>query len=310
MATSMAKTIKEERLRWVLPIARGRIRLIDAFKVCPYGKRSLERWLAAYRKFGEDGLEPKSTAPKSNSRETPIRIKERIREIRIQEEECALKIKWDLEDEGIVIHERTIGKILKQENLVRKYRAARLQCKYIKAERKAGDLVEIDVKYVPGTINGRKHYQYTAIDCASRWRRLAAFDDQSSFYTLEFLKDVIRIFPHRIKAIKTDNHSIFTNWAVGANKRSDRTIKRLHALDIFCSKHRITHYLIDPGKPAQNGIVERSHRTDQEKFYDKNKFKSLEDLKIKLIQWNIKYNNTKHCGLKGKTPNQILVENH
>jgi transposase InsO family protein len=306
----MAKTIREERLRWVLPIAHKQIKLIDAVKVCPHGKRSLERWLAVYRQSGEAGLEPRSTAPKSNPNETPIRIKERIKEIRGKDEECALKIKWDLEDEGIIIHERTVGKILKQQNLVRKYRTARLKCEYIKAERKPGDLVEIDVKYVPGTINGGKHYQYTAIDCATRWRHLAVYDEQSSFYTLEFLKKVMAIFPYRIRAIKTDNHSIFTNWAVGSNRRSDRTIKRLHALDIFCSEHDITHYLIDPGKPAQNGTVERSHRTDQEKFYDKNEFKSFEDLKRKLIRWNIKYNNTKHCGLGGKTPNQILAEIH
>lgn len=310
MAISMAKTIKEERLRWVRPIAQKQIRLIDAVKVCPHGKRSLERWLAAFRQSGEAGLEPKSTVPKSNPNETPIRIKERIKDIRKKDEECALKIKWDLEDEGITIHERTVGKILKQENLVRKYRTARLKCKYVKAERKPGDLVEIDVKYVPGTINGEKHYQYTAIDCATRWRHLAAYDEQSSFYTLEFLKEVMAIFPYEIHAIKTDNHSIFTNWAVGANKRSDRTIKHLHALDIFCSRNCITHYLIDPGKPAQNGTVERSHRTDQERFYDKNEFKSFKDLKRKLIRWNIKYNNTKHCGLGGKTPNQILAEIH
>jgi len=43
----MSKTIKEERLRWVLPIVRKNIKLADAAKVCPYGKRSLERWVAA-----------------------------------------------------------------------------------------------------------------------------------------------------------------------------------------------------------------------------------------------------------------------
>src|SRR3972149_12316437 len=62
MAISMSKTIKEERFRWVLPIIQKEIRLVDAIKVCPYGKRSLERWLAAYRKGGEAALEPKSTA--------------------------------------------------------------------------------------------------------------------------------------------------------------------------------------------------------------------------------------------------------
>jgi len=292
-----------------LPIAEKRIRLADAVKVCPYSPRSLERWLAAYRNGGEAALAPRSTAPKSNPNETPIRIKERIKELRGKKEKCALKIKWDLEDEGIFIHERTVGKILKRENMVRKYRTARLKCKYVKAERQPGDLVEIDVKYVPGTIEGQKHYQYTAIDCASRWRHLAAYDDQSNFCTIEFVKEVMRLFPHRIKAIKTDNHSVFTNWATGFNKRSDRTIKRLHALDIFCSERGIVHYLIDPGKPAQNGFVERSHRTDQEGFYDKNRFKSFADLKRKLFCWNMEYNNTKHCSLNGKTPNQILVGN-
>lgn len=275
--------------------------------MCPYGKRSLERWLAAFKKHGETGLEPKSTAPKSNPKETPIRIKERIMEIRHRKDECALKIKWDLEDEGIFIHERTVGKVLKSNGLVRKYRTTRLKCKYIKAERQPGELIEIDVKYVPGTIEGRKHYQYTAIDCASKWRKLGAYDDESSLSSLMFLKRVIKAFPYPVKAIKTDNHANFTNWAIGSNKRSDRTIKVLHALDMFCSEHGITHYLIDPGKPAQNGTVERSHRTDQEKFYNKNEFKSFADLKRKLFRWNIKYNDTKHCGIGGKTPNQILA---
>jgi hypothetical protein len=48
MAISMAKTIKEERLRWVLPIVRGEMRLVDVAKVCPHSKRSLERWVAVY----------------------------------------------------------------------------------------------------------------------------------------------------------------------------------------------------------------------------------------------------------------------
>jgi hypothetical protein len=69
----------------------------------------------------------------------------------------------------------------------------------------------------------------------------------------------------------------------------------------------IIHYLIDPGKPAQNGTVERSHREDQEKFYELNTFKSLKDLKGKMIKWNDYYNNLEHCGLDGKTPNEVLL---
>ncbi len=57
----MAKTIKEERLRWVFPIVRGEMRLVDVAKVCPHSKRSLERWVAVYKRCGEKALEPKAT---------------------------------------------------------------------------------------------------------------------------------------------------------------------------------------------------------------------------------------------------------
>lgn len=117
----MPKTIKEERLRWILPIYGREIKLIDAAKVCPHSQRSLERWLAEYKKHGELALEPKSTRPKTNPKETPIRIKERVIEMRKEKKLCALKLKWQLEKEGIVIHKNTIQKIIKKEGLVRKY---------------------------------------------------------------------------------------------------------------------------------------------------------------------------------------------
>jgi len=308
MAISMAKTIKEERLRWILPIAEKRARLCDTAKACPYGKRSLERWIAAFREYGEAGLEPKSTEPKRCHGETPIRIKERIIEVRKKTKKCALKIHWQLKKEGLDIPERTIGKILKKAGLVRKYRIKKIKYKYIRAERKPGELVEIDVKYVPGSIAGKRYFQYTAIDTASRWRYLAVYEEQSTYHSIRFLLEAINHFSYRIHAIKTDNGSIFTNYYLGTNKRSDVSIKTLHALDRFCASRGIIHYLIDPGKPSQNGTVERSHREDQEKFYERNKFKNFVDLQNKIRLWNDYYNNLEHCGLNGKTPNEFLVE--
>lgn len=308
MSIHMAKTIKEERLRWVLPIVNKEMKLIDVATVCPHSKRSLERWLAVYRNNGEQALEPKSTEPKTQEKETPIWIKERVVEIRKKTKKCALKIHWQLEKEGVRIHERTIGKILKKERLVRKYRVRKITYKYIRAERKAGELMEIDVKYVPGRIAGQRYYQYTAIDTASRWRYLNAYDEQTTHHSILFLKEVIERFPKKILAIKTDNGSIFTNYYCGTNKRSDLTVKTIHALDMFCRANSIVHYLIDPGKPAQNGTVERSHREDQEKFYEQNKFKTFADLQRKLKRWNVYYNDLEHCGLNGKTPNEFLAD--
>ncbi len=308
MAICMAKTIKEERLRWVLPIFNKEIRLCDAAKACPYGKRSLERWLAAYRAGGEAVLEPKSTRPNSSPKETPIRTKEEVISLRKKTRLCAQKLHWRLEKSGIVVPVRTIGKILKTENLVRKYRVKKVKYKYLRALRRPGELIEIDVKYVPGPIAGKRYFQYTAIDTSSRWRYLEAYGEEATYHAILFLLKVIDIFPYPIRAIKTDNHSTFTNYYLGTNKRSDMTIKNIHALDSFCAQKNIIHYLIDPGKPAQNGTIERSHREDQEKFYEQNTFVSFKDLQRKIRRWNIKYNSLEHCGLNGKTPNEALAE--
>lgn len=301
----MSKNIKEERYRWIKPILEKEISIKNLVKVCPYGERSIKRWLKTFREEGLEALEPKSTRPKMEPNETPIWIKERVITLRKETGLCAQKLHWRLEKQGLIVPVSTIGKILKDEGLTRKYRVKKIKYKYIKAERRAGELVEIDVKYVPGTIANREYFQYTAIDTASRWRYLRIFEEQSSFNSAEFLKDVMARFGRRIWAIKTDNHSTFTNYYVGSNKRSDISIKTIHALDIFCSENGIVHYLIDKGKPAQNGTVERSHREDQ-RFYDRNKFKNIRDLENKIRMWNQEYNNLEHCGLNGKTPLEML----
>jgi transposase InsO family protein len=303
----MPKDIVEERLKWIMPLIRKEIKLLDLIKVCPHSGRSLKRWRAAFKVGGREALMSKSTEPKTQPNETPIRIKERIIEIRKDTKKCALKIHWQLEKEGILINERTVGKILKKEGLVRKYRVRKITYKYIKAVRKPGELLEIDVKVVPGKVAGKQYFQYTAIDTASRWRYLMVFCEQTTANSILFLMEVMRLFPHRILAIKTDNGSIFTNYYLGTTKRSDMTVKTLHALDVFCAQNNIIHYLIDPGKPAQNGTVERSHREDQEKFYDVNDFKNIIVLRDKPEKWNTYYNNLEHCGLDGKTPKEFLA---
>jgi transposase InsO family protein len=302
----MPQDIKEERLRWVLPIANKEVKLVDALKVCPHSKRSLERWISNYKKHGVQGLEPKSTRPKTNPNETPIRIKEKVVELRKEKKECALKLMWHLQDEGIQIHFQTIQKIIKTEGLTRKYRTRKPYKEYIRIPLIKGEMVEIDVKFVPDKIDGKRYYQFTAIDCASRWRYMQAYEHIDTISTLLFVKELIRVADFKIQSIKTDNASIFTNRYLGYDRSSDPLNPRLHALDILCNELGIAHYLIDPGKPAQNGKVERSHRTDQEKFYDELEFHSFIDLKRKMKKWNQKYNNTKHCGLGGKTPNEML----
>ncbi len=302
---TMPNSTKEEKYRWIKPILDKEITIKNMAKICPFSERALKYWLSAFREHGMAGLENKSTRPRSHPEETPIRIKERIIELRKETKQCAKKLKWDLEEEGINIHYQTIQKIIKKEGLTRKYRIRKIQYKYVRIPLKKGELVEIDVKWVPGRIKGQRCFQFTAIDSATRWRYLQAHYDESTLSALRFLKKLIEIADFEIKAVKTDNAACFTNRYTGYYK-SDLPFPRLHAFDKLCNENNVIHYLIDPGKPQQNPFVERSHREDQEKFYEQIPFKSFEELKYKLRLWNMYYNDTKHCGLNGKTPNQAL----
>jgi transposase InsO family protein len=306
MPKTMPKSTCEEKMRWIKPILDRDITIKQMTLVCPFSERSLKYWLSGFRRSGLAGLENRSTRPKSQPLETPIRIKERIIELRQRTKLCAQKLNYKLSKEGIKINDRTIGKIIKAEGLVRKYRVRKVKYKYVKLPLSPGELVEIDIKYVPSKIRGKRYYQYTAIDCASRWRYLKIYSCMGNSESVSFLKELMRIATFRVRAIKTDNGSCFTNRYSGYQKSADPLNPKLHHLDLFCQQENIIHYLIDPGKPAQNGKVERSHRTDQEMFYDRRKFQTVLGLRRALKIWNINYNNLEHCSLEGLTPNEAL----
>ena len=307
MSKAMPKSSQEEKMRWIKPLLNKELTIKQMARVCPFSERSLKYWLANFRESGAAGLENKSTRPKSQPNETPIRIKERIIELRKETKLCAKKLNYKLKKEKILIHDRTIGKIIKNEGLARKYRMRKLKYKYLKIPLANGDLVEINIKYVPDRIRGKRYFQFTAIDCASRWRYLKIYDSMGSEEAVSFTAELLAIAPFRIRAIKTDNGSCFTNRYTGYQKSADPANPRLHPLDIFLMSRNIIHYLIDPGKPAQNGHVERSHRTDQEMLYDRREFKTVLGLERAIKKWNEYYNNLEHIALDGLTPNEALA---
>lgn len=67
----------------------------------------------------------------------------------------------------------------------------------------------------------------------------------------------------------------------------------------------IKHQLIRAYTPRQNGKVERSHRSDQESFYNHLKFKAYNELKKKMMAWNITYNNRPHSSLRNREGKRV-----
>ena len=167
-----------------------------------------------------------------------------------------------------------------------------------------GQRVQIDVKHVPasclvGELQGKKLYQYTAIDEFSRFRYLEAFEEASTHSSVLFLEHMLKAFRFPVECIQTDNGFEFTNrFGCGRPTLFEARLKQ-------CG---ITHKLIRPFTPRHNGKVERSHRKDNEYFYATHKFFSFEDFKRQLAVHSRNYNKFPMRPLKWKSPKATLLD--
>ncbi len=162
---------------------------------------------------------------------------------------------------------------------------------------------QMDVKYVPvacyvGT-DGEKFYQYTMLEEASRERFIYAYKENSSHSTVDFVQRAITYFGYAPDEIQTDNGSEFTHT---------QKTERIHPLDTLCGKLHVTHKLIRPRTPWHNGKVERSHRNDQERFYNHIKFYSYEDLQVQMKRYLWRSNRIPMSVLNWKSPLQLRRE--
>jgi transposase InsO family protein len=106
----------------------------------------------------------------------------------------------------------------------------------------------------------------------------------------DFIDYVIEKFPFRIHTVRTDRGHEFQarfHWHV-----EDKGIR---------------HIYIKSRTPQLNGKVERSHRTDQEEFYQLLNYTDDVDLNKKLEAWEKFYNfDRPHGAFDGKTPYEVL----
>ena len=171
-----------------------------------------------------------------------------------------------------------------------------------------GQRVQIDVKVVPRRCIADpqlKLYQYTAIDEFTRLRFLAAYPEQSTCSSADFLKKLFKWYARRrirVECVQTDNGFEFTN-RFSNSKRNLPTLFESTAAQLG-----IRHKLIRPYTPRHNGKVERSHREDQKRFYSCRSFYSLDDFARQLAVHNRRSNNFPMRPLSWLSPNQFTVQ--
>jgi transposase InsO family protein len=87
--------------------------------------------------------------------------------------------------------------------------------------------------------------------------------------------------------------------------------ERKSAFEKLVAQLQLIHGKCEPGSPWQNGIVERSHRTDNEELFCTMRFTDSETRKYQLKLWEFEYNTRRpHQALGGRTPMEIYITNY
>lgn len=163
----------------------------------------------------------------------------------------------------------TIHKIFKRNDVsyLQKKRHYRKQAKRYNCKL-PGERVQMDVCKIANSL-----YQYTAIDDCTRYKVIAIYKRRTAENTLDFLDQVLDRMPFPIQHIQTDRGQEFFAYKVQEK------------LAEYCIKFRP----IRPGSPHLNGKVERTQRTDLDKFYSSINIKEA-NLEEELACWEFYYN--------------------
>ena len=163
-----------------------------------------------------------------------------------------------------------------------------------------GYRVQVDTKYLD-LIPGYPHrfYQYTATDAYTRLRCLRVYEERSAYNAVQFIREAVKFFPFKVKAVCTDNGVEFTYGP----------FKKDHPFSLTCTRLGIRHILNRPGHPEANGRCERSHRTDDEEFYRVNPVTYPRQWIYKIRRWERVYNCQRpHMALDNLTPYQAWLK--
>ena len=258
-------------------------------------RKTFDKWKKRQQACGDAGLCDRARTPRRSPRATPPEVVSKILYLRQHDHFGPRKIADYLKR----FHQRLVAgssvhRILHRHHMHRlpanqKHRphGKRWQ-RYEKPQ--PGHRLQMAVKFlerIPGT--GRRLYQFTAIDDCTRIRVLKVFDACNQRSAIRFMEDVRRRLPFRIHVVQTDNGAEFQSqfhW-------------HLEALDI-------RHVYIRPRTPHLNGKAERSHRVDDQEFYQLlDKDGITDDIHLfneKLREWEDYYNyHRPHGALNGQT---------
>ena len=207
----------------------------------------LGRWWSRYQAADLAGLLPQSRRPHHSPACTAPVIERRILRWRARRV-SAVRIAH-----ALGIGHSTVQRVLERHNVNRLPQPVRAKARRYEKQR-PGELLHLDLKYLPALRNARYDFEFAAVDDFSREAVVAIETDQTSAVAAAFLEQVVATLPYRIEAVLTDNAFAFT-------MRHAHHADRLTRFQQVCAALDIRHLVLRPYAPQSNGKVERFFRT-------------------------------------------------
>lgn len=292
--------------------ARKRLKILDDHRrgvsiedlcIChEISRATFYRLKARFDPHDLTSLEDRSRRPRQTPRtKTPDDIIDAIVALRRQHMTWGkTKLRKLLAASGIVVSASTIGRVIRRRKLfaVHIVKRSRRAAKSHKprpprelAKLAPGSVLQLDTKHVypqPGV----HWYHLTALDTATRMRHLRLVKSKSSLAAARFLDEVLSALPFKVRAVHTDNGSEFA----------------LH-FEAAVKERGLAHYFSRPRTPTDLGLLERSHRTDDDEFYGLVELDAeIERDNARLDEWTRVYNEVRpHAALGMLTPKEAAA---
>jgi transposase len=266
-------------------------------------RKTVYKWLNRYDGRIES-LKDKSHRPKSHPKEhTKEEIKLIVRYIKRNGRKDLLLTYQRLREKGYSRHYGSFKRVVIRMFKVAGKKKGRKKPKPYQRAEYPGQKVQMDVKYVPSecVADGKKYYQFTAIDECTRYTFREMYDEQSTYSARDFLMKLVKNPHFPIREVQTDNGTEFTN-ALLVIKSKHKTL-----FEEALERMEILYHRIQIATPRHNGKVERQHRTDGERFYGKLRMYSLEDGRKQLAVYQKKSVHNIMIPLGFRSPAQVLA---
>jgi len=300
----MTKGEQARLVAWRLKVLRQAATEQNVARVCRrfgISRKSFYKWRRRHAEQGDAGLADRARTPHRSPRATAREVVSKILYLRQQYHFGPARIATYLHRfHRIEIAGSSVHRILQRHGLNRLPANQKHQPHGKRWQRyekpQPGHRLQLDVKFlerIPGS--RRRLYQFTAIDDCTRIRVLKVYDACNQRTAILFIDEVRRRLPFRVQVVQTDNGAEFQSqfhW-------------HLETLDI-------RHVYIRPRTPHLNGKVERSHRVDDQEFYQLLDRDGITDdihlFNEKLREWEDYYNyHRPHGALDGQTPYERLL---